>query len=189
MIKQNLVIVFIIFLSSCAFNREGKRSIASVSSKIYTASLYNYCSQAGCNELKKEALGLALKRCMEEEYYKVLPSEDIKYPKKPSRSTLLGAFFLGISAKGPVNMKYLCSNSYHQATKSFPKEILFRTKTENFNSQNEFILRDGVIWFKGQKEKQVWRAVPLPDGLNTPVEIGTDAEHFVAIDRSGTILS
>ncbi len=189
MMKQNIVIVFIILLSSCASHKGGGRTIASMSSKLYTASLYHYSTHASCGELKTEALGLALKKCIEDEYYRVLPSEDIKCPKKPNSSTLLGAFFLGISPKAPVNVKFRCSNNYHQATKNFPKEILFRTKAENFNSQNEFILRDGIIWFKGKKEKQVWRAVPLPVGLNTPVEIGTDAEHFVAVDQKGIIFT
>jgi hypothetical protein len=189
MIKQILLIVSIILLTSCASKKDKRRSIASVSNKIYTAALYNYSHKSGCKELKREALGLALKKCMEDEYYKALPTEQIKCPKKPNRSTLLGAFFLGTSALTPVNVKFRCTQNYSQATKDFPKKILFRTKKENFNTVNEFILRDGIIWFKEKKETGLWKAVPLPEGLNAPVEIGTDAEHFVAVDQKGTIFT
>jgi len=189
MIKQNLLIVFIFFLFSCASEHKGTRSIASVSSKVYTASLHSYSSNAKCKEIKEEVLGLALKSCVEDEYFKAMPTEDIKCPTKPQRSTLIGAFFLGAPAKAPVNVKFRCSMNYHQATQNFPKKILFRSKKENFNSVNEFILQGGVIWFKKRKGKDNWKPVPLPPNLNTPVEIGTDAEHFVAVDQDGTIFT
>ncbi|RLA62711.1 MAG: hypothetical protein DRQ88_07075 [Epsilonproteobacteria bacterium] len=189
MIKQNLVIVSIILLTSCASQREERRTMASVSSKVYTTSLHHYSSLSKCSEVKREVLGLALKQCIENGYYKVLTAEDIKCPKKPKRSTLLGAFFLGTSANAPVNIKFRCSDNYHKATKAFPQKILFRTRVKNFNSKNDFLLKGGVIWFKNRKGKNIWKAVPLPTDLNTPVEIGTDAEHFVAIDQQGKIFT
>ncbi len=179
------VVLLICLLFSC----QKGRNIASESNKIYLGEMVSYSSDLNCDALKKEAQGQALKACVKNDFFKASLVKEIKCPGPSSDNLLFGSFLLGVSPKSPIKFKFKCSKSYDDAIKELPEKIYFRNKTENFNTDNEFVLRDGLIWYRKRGPQSLWKPLPLHPDLATPKEIGTDSEHFVAIDQSGTIFS
>lgn len=179
------MILLICLLFSC----DRGRKIASESNKIYLGELINYSSDLNCDALKKEAQGQALKLCIKNDFFHATLEKEIKCPGPSPDSLLFGSFLLGVSPKSPLNFKFKCSKSYDDAIKELPEKIYFRNKTENFNTDNEFVIKEGVIWYRKRGLENLWKPLPLHPELLTPKEIGTDSEHFVAIDQSGSIFS
>jgi hypothetical protein len=128
--------------------------------------------------MKKEFEGKAIKRCLQKDLYSFVPEEEINCPTDPFSPPVY-----------PTSLKFKCYKDYAKATVNFPKEIFFRTKTETFNKVNEFVLREGIIWFRKRGTTKNWKVVPLSPEINVPIEIGSDAEHFVAIDQTGKIFT
>lgn len=179
------IIILLAILTSC----HGGRKIASESNKIYLGALIDFPSDFNCQELQKEAEGQALKHCIKEDFFRASLVADIKCPTPSPDNLLFGAFLTGISPKTPIKYKFKCSKSYDDAIKELPEKIFFRNKTENFNTNNEFVIKDGVIWYRRRAPNSLWRPLPLHPELATPKEIGTDSEHLVAIDQLGRIFS
>jgi hypothetical protein len=178
-----------IVLLGLLFSCQKGRKIASESNKIYLGELANYSSELNCDALKKEAQGQALKQCIKDDFFHATLVKEIKCPGPSPDNLLFGSFLLGVSPKSPLYFKFKCSKSYDDAIKELPEKIYFRNKTENFNSDNEFVIKEGVIWYRKRGVEGLWKPLPLHPELLTPKEIGTDSEHFVAIDQSGTIFS
>lgn len=185
--KMNKIslVLLLAFLFSC----HGGRKIASESNKVYLRELINYDSDLSCQQLQKEAQGQALKQCIKDDFFQATLVQDIKCPTAGEDNLLFGAFLLGVSPKSPIYYKFTCSKSFDDAIKELPDTIYFRNKSENFNSSNEFVLKEGIIWYRKRGASSLWKPLPLHPDLATPKEIGTDSEHFVAIDQSGKIFS
>ncbi len=179
----NISLILILF--SCTKGRK----IASESNKIYKGQLTTYASDLSCRDLEQEAKGLALKFCVKADYFHSELVEKIKCPPAASNGLLFGSFLLGVSPSSPINFQFKCSKSYDDAIKGLPEKIYFRNKKENFNNQNEFVINDGIIWYRKRVPNSLWKPLPLHEDLNTPISIGTDSEHFIAIDQTGRIFS
>jgi hypothetical protein len=181
--------IFILLLLSVLFSCQKGRKIASEGNKIYLGEMSSYSSDLNCQLLEKEAAGKALKHCIKVDFYKASLVEKIKCPRPTPDGLLFGSFLLGLSPKSPLTFKFKCSKSYDDAIKELPDKIYFRNKTENFNTKNEFVLKEGIIWYRPKTTSSLWKPLPLHSELNTPISIGTDSEHFVAIDQTGRIFS
>ncbi len=170
------VLIILLLTLSCATDPEGTRTIADISGKIERVEFVDLTFSLNCPQLKKELEGRALKRCLSKDLYAFIPKEQINCPTSPFDPPVY-----------PESFKFKCHKTLAEASKDLPRQVIFRTRTETFNTVNQFILRDGIIWFKRNNSSVKWKVVPLPPSLNTPIEIGSDAEHFVAIDQRGQI--
>jgi len=173
---MNKILILTLLLISCAHDHGGGRTVADISGKIKRVKFVDFTFSLNCPQLKKELEGRAIKSCIEDGLYSFVSESEIKCPTSRFDPPVY-----------PESLKFKCFKTYEEATSGFPEKVIFRTKTETFNTVNQFVLRDGIIWFKKINSKQKWKVVPLSIELNTPVEIGSDAEHLVAIDQKGKI--
>jgi len=171
------ILVILFFIVSCAHEREG-RAMADISGKVEKVEFQDISFSLNCTQMKKELEGRAIKRCLKKDLYAFAIEEQISCP-----TSLFDPLVY------PESLKFKCFKSYEEATSKFPKKVIFRSKTETFNTVNQFVLRDGIIWFKKINSRGKWKVLPLPHDINVPVEIGSDSEHFVAIDQKGRVFT
>jgi hypothetical protein len=82
---------------------------------------------------------------------------------------------------------------------NFPEAVYIKTKTQTFNTYHYYILKDGLIWYKGltadsgPRDWTIFMETGLPHNFDDPhfyypnaiVEIAADADELVALSDEG----
>ena len=86
----------------------------------------------------------------------------------------------------------LAAGAASDAPSDLPDQVALRTDSETFNRRYQFVLRDGLIWFKSNAAftgiHQPWAALAMPTCLaRTVIGIAVDDDELTAIRANGDI--